>query len=55
MGDINNVYKKVVGKFLERDHSGGQDVEGLAILKWIFKATSSENTEWTNLAQDRVH
>jgi hypothetical protein len=27
----------------------------LTILKCIFKAISSENTEWCNLAQDRVH
>jgi hypothetical protein len=55
MGDINNAHTQVVGKFLKLDHLGGQDVEVLTRLKWIFKAISSENTEWSNLAQDRVH
>jgi hypothetical protein len=55
MGDMNNVHTEVVGKFLKMNHLGGQDVEGLTILKCIFKAISSENTEWCNLAQDRVH
>jgi hypothetical protein len=55
MGDTNNVHTKVVGKCLKKDHLGGQDVEGLTILKWIFKSISSENTEWSNLAQVRVN
>jgi hypothetical protein len=37
MGKERGVHRVLVGKPEERDHWGGQDVDGRIILRWIFR------------------
>jgi hypothetical protein len=37
MGQGRGVYRVLVGKPEERDHWEGPDVDGITILKWIFR------------------
>ena len=37
MDEGRGVHKVLVGKVMERDHWGNQDVDGRIILRWIFR------------------
>jgi hypothetical protein len=42
-----------VGDLRERDHLEDPDVDGVIILRWIFRTWNGGDMNWTYLAQDR--
>jgi hypothetical protein len=42
------------GNLRERDHWGDPGVDGMIILRWIFRKWDVEGMDWTDLTQDIV-